>query len=255
MQFQSETNNLDLVSDVLFWCGIDSSDTTTYPIKDITRNANLALDRVVALIQRADNVWEWDDTNNTDLPIATTTLVAEQQDYSLSVTHLKLKEVRVKDGAGNYHVLAPITRHELSDAQLTATSGMPAYYDVLGNSLFLYPKPAATAVTTSAGLELQFQRGASYFAYTDTTKTPGFATQFHRLISLYAALDYCQVNDLDKRVAKIMAVLSKMEADCIDFYSQRDADMKVSLKTQRDDYGQMSLGANGVTSNNPYGFY
>lgn len=254
MQFNSEANNLDLYSDARYWCGISASDTTTYPLADFTRNANFGLDRAVALIQRADNVWEWDDTNQTDLPIATTTLVADQQDYGLAVTHLKLLRVRVKDAAGNYRVLPQINRRDLHDSQLTAPSGMPRGYDVLGNSIFLYPKPAASAVTTSQGLELQFQRGASYFTTSDTTKTPGFATQFHRLVSLYAALDYCNIKDLDKRAKKIEANIAKMEADLLDFYSSRDADMKVSLKPPSEDYGQLALGSDAGFSHNPDGF-
>ena len=200
---------------------------------------------------KSDNVWEWDDTNNTDLPIATTSLVASQQDYGIAVGHLKVLKVRIKDQQGNWVSLDPINRRDLTDSQLTATAGDPKRYDKVGNSLFLYPKPS---YASSGGLEVQFQRGASYFATTDTTKTPGFATHFHRLVSLYAALDYCETNDFDKRAAKIRANIQTLEAELITHYSSRDLDAKISLKIQNEDYGQIGLSQDGRLSSNPDGF-
>ena len=236
---------MDLYSDARFWCGIANTDTTTYPLADFTRNANFALDRVSSLIMK------WDDTNNTDLPIATTSLVASQQDYGIAVGHLKVLKVRIKDQQGNWVSLDPINRRDLTDSQLTATAGDPKRYDKAGNSLFLYPKPS---YASSGGLEVQFQRGASYFATTDTTKTPGFATHFHRLVSLYAALDYCETNDFDKRAAKIRANIQTLEAELITHYSSRDLDAKISLKIQNEDYGQIGLSQDGRLSSNPDGF-
>ena len=200
---------------------------------------------------KSDNVWEWDDTNNTDLPIATTSLVASQQDYGIAVGHLKVLKVRIKDQQGNWVSLDPINRRDLTDSQLTATAGDPKRYDKVGNSLFLYPKPS---YASSGGLEVQFQRGASYFATTDTTKTPGFATHFHRLVSLYAALDYCETNDFDKRAAKIRANIQTVEAELVQHYSSRDLDAKISLKIQNEDYGQIGLSQDGRLSSNPDGF-
>ena len=103
---------MDLYSDARFWCGIANTDTTTYPLADFTRNANFALDRVSSLIMK------WDDTNNTDLPIATTSLVASQQDYGIAVGHLKVLKVRIKDQQGNWVSLDPINRRDLTDSQL-----------------------------------------------------------------------------------------------------------------------------------------
>lgn len=241
MQLQSETNNLDLYSDCLWLCGLLSTDTTSYPIKDFTRNANFAGDRVATLIMRSDNTWEWDDTNNTDLPIGTTTLVAEQQDYSIAVTQLKILRVRVKDAQGNYQILDQVNRRDLTNSELTESSGLPRKYDVIGNSIMLYPKPKAGSVTTTAGLELQFQRGFSYFIYTDTTKVPGFATPYHRLISLYCALDYCEANELDKRAIRCQNKINALEAELIEHYSRRERDVQPTISIQKEDYGQEAL--------------
>ena len=241
MQLQSETNGLDLYADCLWLCGILSTDTTTYPIKDFVRNANFAGDRVSSLIMKSDAKWEWDDSNNTDLPIGTTTLVAEQQDYAIPVTQLKIIRVRVKDAQGNYQIVEPTNRKDLINTELTSTSGMPRKYDLLGNSLMLYPKPKAGDVTLSAGVEVQFQRGFSYFVYTDTTKVPGFATPYHRLISLYSALDYCESNELDKRAVRCQNKINRMENDLVEHYASRNNDAQPSISVVKDDYGQSAL--------------
>lgn len=248
MIYNGETNNQDLYSDTRFLIGVSSTDTTTFPLVDFTRSANFALDKVVSVIFRADNRWEFDDSNSTDLPIATASLVANQQDYGIAVTHLKILKVRVKDQQGEWVSLNPINRRDLTDSQLTATAGDPVNYDIIGNSIFVYPKPS---YSSTGGLELQYQRGGSYFITTDTTKTPGFASQFHRLISLYAALDYCETNTMSQRVTIIQNKITLLENELVVFYSSRDMDSKISLRPQANDYGQSALGGG---ANNPDGF-
>ncbi len=250
-QFQSETNNLDLYSDALWWCGLLSSDTTSYPIKDFTRNANFGLDRATNLIIKADGKWKHDDTNNaTEILDTTTDLVSGTKKYAVSVTWLKVgSPVRVKDSAGNWTTLDFKSRNQLTDSELSVT-GVPTTYDKIGNYIYLSPTPN---FTQSDSLEVPFQRGPSYFAYTDTTKTPGFASSFHRLISMYAAIDYCNANELVSRSKAIQLAIDKMESDLQIHYSERNDDEQPNLNIQRDDYGQTALV--GTSSEmNPKGF-
>jgi hypothetical protein len=177
--------------------------TTDYPFAEFVQSANVWLDKVVAVIMRNDNTWEFEDTNNTDLPLATTSIVAAQEDYSLAASHLKILRVRAKDNQGNWVTLQPIQRRQLTDDQLRST-GNPEGYDKLGNSLFLNPIPD---YASSGGLELQFQRGGNYFDTDDTTKEPGFASPFHEIIALGAALDFCDINGKDKQANAIRARL------------------------------------------------
>ena len=44
----------------------------------------------------ADDRWQFDDTNHTDYPIATTNLVANQRTHVLSVSHLRITRVEIK---------------------------------------------------------------------------------------------------------------------------------------------------------------
>lgn len=241
MQFNGESNNQDLYSDARWWCGIENTDTTTFPLVDFTRSANFGLDKVTSIIMRNDKTWEWEDLNNTDLPIGTTTLLAGQADYSISSSHLKIKRARVMDSQGNYHILEACKREDLTDEELNEEDGLPRKYDKMGNSVVLHPGPASSSVTLASGLELQVQRGASHFAITDTGVQPGFASPFHRLISLYSAEDYCDINDLEKRCLKVRTKIKELEAECMEHYSSRDYDQKISVKVEQNDYGQMDL--------------
>ena len=267
-QFNSETNQLDLYSDCRYLCGLDeTADTTSYPIKAFTRNANFALDKVTSFILKTDGWWQYDDTNNSgELLDVSTALVSGTQKYSLVVTWLKIGRVRVKDSGGNWVILEQVERRALNNAQLNASSGDPRGYDLLGNYIYLYPAPN---YSVSAGLEVQFQRGNSYFTNSDTTKAPGFASPFHRLISMYAALDFCLINGLSDRAANLANLIgtppdldnnqagSGMVKELIDHYSRRNSDAKISLQPVHDDYGALGLSpGTGVypTNLNPYGF-
>lgn len=201
MQIRNDSStHLSLYHLALRWAQAAATD---YPFAEFVQSANVWLDKVVAIILRNDNTWEFEDINNTDIPLATTDLVAAQEDYSLAASHLKILRIRVKNSQGNWITLQPIQRRELSDAQLRET-GTPSGYDKLGNSLFLTPIPD---YASSGGLEVQFQRGGSYFATGDTTKEPGFASSFHEIIALGAALDFCDINGKEKQAEAIRARL------------------------------------------------
>lgn len=247
MYFNSGDNSI--ASDVRWWCRLASDDTTLYPLADIARNANMALEKTTALIMRSDNSWEWDDANNTTQPVADADLEGGQEDYAIPVTHLKILRVRVKDQSGNYVTLTPRSRRLLSDSELAST-GTPETYDVLGNSIYLNPKPP---YDYTAGLEVQFQRGPSYFTAASVAVEPGFAAQFHRLISLYTALDYCDIHLPDQ--AKVIRdrigtppdpghniVGSGLEGELVEFYSSRDYDRPQSLSVRKEDHGAGALG-------------
>ncbi len=265
MQFNSETNGLDLYSDARYLCGIDeTSDTASYPIKAFTRNANLALDKYTDLALKADANWKYDDSNQTgELLDVTNNLVSGTQKTALGATWLKVEKVRIKDSAGNWVTLERLDRKKQADTQLTATSGMPSSYFILGGYLYFDKTPN---YSSTGGLEVQFQRGASYFAYTDTTKTPGWATPFHRLVALEAALNYCEVNSMNSRVTMIQEKIgsppdlmnnepgSGMAKAFVDYYSQRDGDEQPTISFKKTDYGELGLG-NGGTSYNPKGFF
>jgi hypothetical protein len=212
--------------------GTITSDTNRLAI--FTQLINRALDKVTSLILECDGRWEFDDTNYTDLPIGTTTLVNNQQDYSLSVSHLRILRIEILGADGKYVKIDPIDFGDVDQQAMTEFmngAGTTKYYDLLGGSVFLYPKPQTGYVTMAQGLKIYYQRVPSYFVTTDTTKVPGFVTLFHRLISRWACWDYAIMRNLsNKNDLKDQVLL--LESQLKDFYSARDDDDDVSFRVK-----------------------
>lgn len=243
MNFNDTTDKLGLVQDCDF---LVTSDSTSYPLKDKARSANMALNEVTSLILGADGRWQWDDTNYTDLPIGTTDLVANQQDYGIDTSMIEITRVECKDEAGNTHFLIPFDQKDLnqntnqhvdintsgsvSSGSLTdfqSTAGTPIYYDKIGNSIFLYPKPS---YSLTAGLKVYFKRNGSYFVSTDTTKKPGFAIHLHRYVSLSMAKDYAIAKMLSgDKITSLYNELAVMKQNIIQHYGRRQKDIRNRL--------------------------
>ena len=225
-------NYTDIINKTYF---LTSTNSSSFPIAQITVEANNALDRLVALVFQADNRWQFDDTNQKDLPIATADIVANQQDYSLAVTHLDITRAEIKDSNGNWSLLIPLDQADVYNQSLTdflKTAGLPVYYDKLGNSIFLYPKPNYSQVSS---LKLYFKRGPSYFTVSDTTKTPGVNTLFHDLIPLWIAYNFALANGKSNGAALFAEIQAKEEA-LATHYALRNIDDPPRLRTRPSSY-------------------
>ena len=241
--FSDTSTYLGIVQDIDYILFGSSTATSPYAIADKTRNINNAYDKVVSLILQADGRWEWDDNNKTDLPIGTTSLVANQQDYEMSAaTFLKILKVEIKDSSGNWKVLSPISLDDKTTQSITdykSTAGTPQEYDKLGNSIFLYPKPS---YASSGGLKIFYQRNVTYFSATDTTEVPGFAEPFHRILSYGAALDYAIANSMQSKINILKPLMTELETGLMKFYSSRGRDEKMTIKLQQENYGDGTEG-------------
>lgn len=180
------------------------ADAYSYPIADLTRNANNALDSAVTLILGADSRWQFDSRNAVDLPIGTTGLVSNQQDYTFDSEYLVIKSIECSDSQGNWTKLIPIDNYdeEVALSQFQTTNGVPKYYDKMGDSILLYPAPnysIGPKDTPPGGLRAYFQRNIDYFVVGDTIKQPGFATHLHKYVSLFCAYAYACAKDTGKQ--------------------------------------------------------
>jgi len=209
-----------------------SGNTTSYSADDITVSANRALDRITAIIRDSEGRWQWDDTNYTDFPFATTALVADQQDYSLATPHHKIERVELKDSSGAWNKLVPIDQADLFDSSITdflKTSGTPKYYDKIGTSVLLYPKPS---YSQAASLKVFHERGASYFTSSDTTKQPGFISTFHSLVPMWCAYDYALLNLSASFTKGLREEIALWEDWLKGYYAKRDKDEKITLSAK-----------------------
>lgn len=209
---------------------LTDSDSTSYPAATMLRRINAGYENIVGKIMCQDGNWEFDDTNYTDFPRGTTTMVAAQHDYSFDVSHLAIESVQVKDSEGIWHLLTPISRTDfgMPEEEFEKTDGLPQFYDKDGGSILLYPAPSASDCTLASGLKIHFRRTADIFTsgeVTTRTKLPGFASPFHMILAYEASIPYCMTYKKD-RVTLYETKLSKLIEDCLDFYAKRERDLR-----------------------------
>lgn len=222
MTLNDTTNEQGLYQDALYLTG---ANTATFTIKDFTRLANQAQNRVVSLIQENDRRWKWADSNNGTRDIGVTNIVSGQDNYTMEVYHLKIREIRVLNKNGEWKTLTSKDRRLMTDTEKNA-SGEPESYDVDGNSLMLYPTPDYSA---TSGLEIHYQGTPDDFEATDTTKEPGFCPLFHRLVSLYPSQDWLLANStaqnpMTHKINNVENLINKMEYSLVEHYRSRDED-------------------------------
>lgn len=237
MQYNSEANNQDLVSDVDFWTGV--GDANAHTLAEKTRSMNYWWDLIDSWILEADERWHADDNNQTDMPSATAPLVEGQRDYGITAaTYLEITSVQILDLNSNYleiqyypfdHPLLKRLRENRGD------NGRPLRYTLRGSSILLDPKPSSSYCTLASGLRIFFTRPNTQFATTDTTKVPGFARQFHRMLSMGAAYDYLLKEDAG-RASALLSQIYEMKADLQKFYGNRAKDDQPRLRLRPEQY-------------------
>lgn len=229
----SSTAN-SLYHHTLFLLGLSPSDTTSFPTADFIRSANQKLRDAGFLFWKNSSMWEFDDENQTDLPIATTLLVAGQRDYSIPTTTFGIERVEVKDCNGDYQLLKQLDKSEINDhamLEMFDSDGMPIYYDIMGNSIFLYPSPAAANVTLTAGLRVYVSRDMHEFALTDTSTEPGFPDVFHPIISYGCAEDYALSKNMNtQRLQVLQSGISRYNQMITDYAARRNRNKRVRIK-------------------------
>lgn len=213
------------------------STPTSYSRLDKTRHANRGLEKLVGILINVTGDFEWDDTNYSTLPRGTGNLVEGQESYSFAAEYLKVHMIEVlQDSSPDvWHKLEPINSVDLGDlspeeyfGQTSAgnpQTGMPEYYDIIGDSIILYPAPTSTAVTLTAGFRVWFQRTALLFTAVSTTAAdttePGIPSPYHELPAYYAAIPYCMKYKRDL-VAGYKALWNEGVKEMIDHFSFRN---------------------------------
>jgi hypothetical protein len=212
--------------------------SSSFPDATMLRRVNQAYEEVVGKLIALDRKWKFDDSNYSDLPIGTGTLVASQQDYAYDSALLSIERVEVKDNSGNWHKLEYIDEAEITEAlaEYLETAGLPEKYALRANSIFLYPAPSAAACTLASGLKIYFQRTASLYTcttytagvctagtYYTGTREPGFASPYHVLLAYKAALPYALTYKKD-RVNTILAEISRLETEMLSLASNKMRD-------------------------------
>ena len=182
---------------------LSKSNSTSFPIAEKTLYANQALKIILTWIHQAYGGWLYDDSNYTDFPEATTTLTSDQTDYVLPIDATVIQGVSIKQADGTWYPLIAITLEQIQDRRISESefykvSSTPRYYRPLANAIKIYPP---SNYTLTSAIKVYESRDASLFTITDTTKTPGFDSQFHEAVATYVALQYAKINGLANQIA------------------------------------------------------
>lgn len=239
MEFNDTTDKLGLIQDCEDLLGLNDTDISgdSNLLKRFTRKLNVAYRKVDSWIWESVNDWEFDDSNQTDRPIAKATLVDSQEDYSVPSTARDIYEIDIKDSAGNFVKLKNYDEADVSVAwsEFHENDGVPRYYRLSGQSIYLKPNPASGDVTLSEGLWIYYNRDISEFADDDTTKEPGFDNHFHRLLPLMASRDYtlAYMPEDTTKISRFEKEMEELKESLKKFYSGRHRDFHLKLKRNR----------------------
>lgn len=235
MQFNDATNKNGLIQECERRCALGDAGIsgTTQTLREFTARINNAGSIIWSKIFQSNGGWIYDDSNHTDLPQAATNLVSGTAKYGLDSDALTIQRVDVKDNAGNWLQLKPITQSEIDDQgieEFESSNGTPRFYRLVGRTIELFPAPD---YNSTGGLKALFDRDGVSFDYDDTTATPGFASPYHYLLAVKASLDYLIDKDTRPNTrAELRAEWLQGLSDLQDFHSKRFIDLPTRLRSQ-----------------------
>lgn len=232
MQFSDTTNNDGILQRCEDFCGFDFGDITgSSDLKDkFTNYVNDAMDDAWHIVFDNYTGWQFDDTNKSDLPIATTDLNNSDHKYSLPSEAVTIKDIEIQQDDGEGRQVQPLKAEQISQFQaedeFLESDGTPRYYKVVGRTIELYPAPD---YDKTDGLKVYFDRGMTDFSSSDTTKEPGFAGPYHILIPLKASVRWRELNTPDDTtLERLQQKALKKGKELGGFYNDRWEDDKPS---------------------------
>lgn len=216
----------DIKGDIHF---LTNTDDNSYEEADLVRNLNSWLRQVWIWIENSDADWKFGDSNKTTTPIGKTDLVKGQQQYAIPSDALTIDRLEIKDENGGWIKLRDIDETDVDIAldEFQDSDGTPIYYDMMGNSIYLYPAPD---YNSSSGLKGIFARDVDEFSSGDSDFVPGIPVIFHRALSYGAALDYCVANSASSKEADIRRLIyggstnRGLKSEIEEFFAKRQKD-------------------------------
>ncbi len=235
MVFSNASDGIGIVEMFRDLTGLDAN---VFTLKKATNFINRAYYDAVLEAWRASGDWDFDDTNQSDFPIAVTTMVESQEDYTIPATALKVVRLEVKDSSGNWTVVKPFDETQLPNTALSEfheTDGLPEWYRLIRGSVVLYPAPTATSATLTSGLRIYFLREVDEFVSTDTTQEPGLPEPFHDVLAWGAAYMAAIAKGLSNK-NDLKAVYDEKINRMREFFADRHVDFKPRIRPRIESY-------------------
>lgn len=210
-----------------------NTNSNDYTNAQIAADFNAEASLIHIGILRDRGTLEFDDSNYSDLPVATFAITAGTREYKITVDEnsneifTKHKVAMLKDG-----VYVDVPRLQVGegaqDAMLTKDTDSrdvsSGYYEI-GQSIVFKDMPK-----TSTTGKVWFDRALSFIASGDTTKVPGFPTPYHKLACLRVALSYEHLDD--RQFNKISRLTEREEILLQEFEQTRRKDELTQITVQ-----------------------
>jgi len=245
MQFNPSSGSQGIINEIDFLC---DSNSTSYPLADKTRRVNAAYEELISLIINADGTYQFDDTNLTDEPVGTFTLVEGQENYSFTTEYLQIEAIEILDtgSPATFIRIKPLDHSEIPnnmspeqyfglESDGSPSTGFPQYYDIVGDTIRLYPAPTSTSVTLASGGQIWFKRTADLFTTADTSQEPGLPSTHHILLAYMAALPYNSVYH-PRRTPWLERKIESMKDSLLKHYAFREKGKRKVMRMKKINY-------------------
>lgn len=216
---------------------LTSTTTDDYSNTDLDRNLNRHYDSFTSFVWENQDTWQFDDSQKGTQPVARTNLEAGRDEYAIPTDARAVQRVEVKNSAGNYIKLSRLRETKVRtsmDLKQGDTSSMPREFVLKGRSIILYPAPSATETTLIAGLQIYVSRSVTLLS--DADDEPGFDREFHRILSIGAAMDWAIANQVSDKRNSLEREIEKLLIRARTFYGSRDATTATTLTPKLENY-------------------
>lgn len=239
MKFYDTSNTHDsLVHYTNFLLGFVEADTTQYSLAAKARATNSAKYELGIEMIKDSDAWDFQDSGHTDLPIATTTIVDSQRDYSLPTDLISLERVEILNSSSEYYRIRQIDEKAYKRAltDYGESDGLPQRYWLNARSIYLDPAPDTSVVTASAGLRVYYGREINEFTAATTTSEVGMGEPGDRLISYMVAYEFAAMRGMS-RAEYLLAKINELRLKVLSSHANRSDDMlPARLKPEVENY-------------------
>ena len=178
-----------------------------YSDASLIRDLNSELSMIQISILRDRGVMEYDDTNYSDIPVATfpvsgtTYKLTEDEDGSKIMT---IHKVVLTVGGQDYDIPRVLIGENNQDGLINVkTAKVPKGYYEIGHSIVFTDIPEGGVV------KIWFDREMSFVTTSDTTKVPGIPSSYHNLAAYRTALNYA----IDKGLSNENSILRRVQME------------------------------------------
>ena len=172
---------------------------------------------------------------------ATADLVANQQEYTVPSDLIKIKRIEVTYDGSNWYLATPFDLNQRSGTNDSATiaeefSTTSPAYDLMDNSLFIYPIPTANS---TAGLKIWYEKEANELS--GATDEPNLPEAYQKVLCYGAAKDYFEKYSEKEGFTNKRNLMTQNYNDLLErmkeFYNTKNQDRDYVIQPAMIDYG------------------